>query len=239
MKNEKKYIKQFKKISVMTMCLFTIAIFSSCSSNTLVGEWYNTDDLEDVLILTEDETFSTNDIGGTYTKQDEKLMLTASYGESEIMEISSIDSYDCLIEDNGDIWIKGYENAAAYHDKMVEEEINTLEKQCAGKYERTNDIYIILNADYTYEYSTIYPSKSGYSGWQKAGQTGTWETYIENEELYLKLNPENSWQEEENDYRNPWVKTNEPVFEGATFYLDEDDNRIRLYYGSDFWDKVN
>lgn len=118
MKNKKNTFKQFKKCSVMIICLFIIVAFSSCNTNNLVGEWYNTDNLEDVLILTEDESFSVNNIGGTYAEQEEKLILTANYGESEVMEISRIDSYDCLIEDNGDIWIKGYDDAAAYHDKM-------------------------------------------------------------------------------------------------------------------------
>ena len=230
-------MKVFHKISIMTMCIFIMGIFFGCSTNNLAGEWYNTNDLDEVLILTEDDTFSVNNVGGTYTQQEKTLILNSDYGESEVMEITSMDSYDCLIEDNGDIWINGYDNAVAYYDKMKTEEINTLKNQCFGKYEYTSDIYIELNEDNTYVYNKVYPSKSGYSGWQNAGQTGKWETYVEDGKLYLKLDPENSWQEEENDYRNPWVKTNEPALDGATFYYDEDDNQISLYYGSDFWDK--
>ena len=73
------------------------------------------------MVLTNDNSFSVDGIGGEYSLEGKNLVLITNYGESEVCTISEYNNKRALYDEKGDIWIKGYEEALNMWEKEVVE----------------------------------------------------------------------------------------------------------------------
>lgn len=107
-----------KFFNVMMATVAILLMMSACGSaeDKLAGNWYNTMDPEEELILTEDGRYSFHNEGGTYSVdvEGERLILDSGY-DTEIFVIDS--SGDAIIDEYGETFYNNRENAvAAYED---------------------------------------------------------------------------------------------------------------------------
>jgi len=110
-----------KSILFFTLLLW-ICLSCSCGESDFVGSWYKFTEIDDSkLVLTNDNSFSVDGIGGEYSLEGKNLVLITNYGESEVWTISEYNNKRALYDEKGDIWIKGYEEALNMWEKEVVE----------------------------------------------------------------------------------------------------------------------
>lgn len=195
--------KSMKRVFLYVTLFAVLFLLTGCKEkNPYVGTWYNSSDLSEMLVMTEDKTFSDGGFGGTYSYTDNQMIFSYGAWGTEVAEISKVDGETCLIQSNNHIWLKGYETAENYAAKRKERLYKQIVDELPAKYvpyELLEDkgwlfnLELQLNENGTYEYvhNSAYDDSSINKSRSEDWQVGRWEltmnTFETGDSIYFQL----------------------------------------------------
>lgn len=194
-----------KKQSTLVVVIIAIlaGVLSGCSDNNnwLVGEWFNGDDIDDYsLTLTSEGHFSyhNGECQGNWTYENGTLYCetTTEGWTSTALTVYEPDEGGVYMVDNenGETWFPNYDEAVAYHEQKVEDEIAEKSNMLTGIYGmKSGRQDIFINEDGTYEVNIDI--------WGGYYESGTWEPVEKNEKLYIYTTVE---RQEHGKDTGPW-----------------------------------
>ncbi len=170
------------KKNIYIFLIITLLLLSSCSSKKYAGTWYNIDNPDDSLIITEDDTYSWGSIGGTVSEYDDGVVLTESeeFAETHTLSFSSFEGETSLVTEQGYTYIKDHDKAVEYHEEQVDKEIERLKDQFVGTWSNSA-LKVIIRDDGSYDLNNIYSGEK---------QSGTWKSVRKGEHLHLEVSLE-------------------------------------------------
>lgn len=182
-----------KIVFFLWLLISALVIFTGCGNN-VNGTWYDTTDPDgDKLILAKDKMFSCGDFTGTWSIENDVLILSSAnvWYESENMMINKYDGETALIDSDNVVWLKDYEKALALYEEAeaqkqaklekekkekeqaeraeMEQKISKISENVIGEYTGVSVLKgpdtLVINSDYTYQYN-------GGWGYEDQWQTG-------------------------------------------------------------------
>lgn len=168
-----------KKISVIIALSVVMAIgglLTACGGHAYSGEWYYPEELDTPLILSDDGTFVYGEIGGTWSLEDDNILLVSNSGLYGGKVLSVIDNAT-LVDEEGDYYYNSYETAEqiyedeeserekiqAEHESKIARKTNKIEKKFYGTFRGdgfSEEYCITLNKDNTFYGTVVDPYES-------------------------------------------------------------------------------